>query len=252
MNELFSLADKVYLVTGATSGLGQTVSKQLADNGAIVFLTGRNKEKLNGTLSSLKNSNSHFCFTKNLMDNDYTDLFDYINVQGKKLDGIVHCAGIAPVLPLQFLTRERVEECMVANFYSFIELMRLFSKKKYRKDSASVVVVSSISSIYPDKCQTIYAASKAAINTSVQAMALELVKNGVRINAVVPGSMDTKMSQKAFIEMGDDNRERKLSKQILGLSRTEDVANIVLFLLSDLSKAITGRAIFADGGYINF
>lgn len=246
----FDFRGKTYLVTGASSGLGRTVSEKLADCGANLLITGRSRERLIETKELLTGS-GHAVYVKDLMDEDYTDLFDFAKERTGIFDGIIHCAGIAPVLPISALTRKRNEECMASNLFSLIELVRLFSKKKYRPGKGSVVAVSSVSALYPDKCQTIYAASKAAMNTAVQGMALELVKTGIRINAVMPGSMDTAMAEKAAGEMGQENAEKKISKQILGVTPPGDVANVILFLLSDMSAAITGRAIFTDGGYIN-
>jgi len=251
MDPIFNFKDKLYLVTGASSGLGMAISELLSEFGARVILTARNEMRLNEVRASLSGSN-HLVFPKDLMESDYTDLFDYSCSGGRRIDGVVHCAGIAPVVPLSSLTRARADECMTANFYSFLELMRLYSKKKYRAEKGSVVAVSSISSFYPDKCQTIYAASKAAMNTAVQGLALEFVKNNVRVNAVVPGSMDTEMTRKAIENGQIDSMSRKAERQILGLTNPIEVAKVIIFLLSDLSSSITGRTIFADGGYINF
>ncbi len=247
----FDFSGRTYLVTGASSGLGRAVSKKLDAYGADVVITGRNINRLDETFSSL-GGNGHLAFALDLSEPDYTDLFDFILKNKGKLDGIVHCAGVSPVVPLPSLTRSRSEQCMNTNFFSFIELMRLYSKRKYRPERGSIVAVSSISSIYPDKCQTIYAASKAALNTAIQGLALELADKDIRINGILPGSMDTEMTNKAKNEMGPENFERKLSKQILGLEKAEDVADVILFLLSDMSSVITGQLIPADGGYINF
>lgn len=252
MTNYFDFANQTYLVTGASSGLGRAVTKLLDECNANVILTGQNEQRLEKTADTLKNRSRHHIFAKNLLDDGYEDLFDVIAKNVGKLSGIVHCAGISPVLPINSLTRDAIDECTTVNFFSLVELVRLFSKRKYRAEKGSIVAVSSISSLYPDKCQTVYAASKAALNAAVQGMALELVRNDVRINAVLPGSMDTEMTNRARNEMGSENFERKLSKQILGLTRTEDVANVILFLLSDMSAVITGRLIPADGGYINF
>lgn len=250
MKDFFDFSGRRYLVTGASSGLGRTVSEKLADCGANLLITGRSLERLIETKDILTGT-GHAVYVKDLMDEDYTDLFDFAEDRIGKLDGIIHCAGIASVLPISTLTRKRTEECMTSNLFSLIELVRLFSKKKFRPSKGSVVAVSSVSALYPDKCQTIYAASKAAIITAVQGMALELVKSGIRINSVIPGSMDTAMAEEALGKMGQENVKKKLSKQILGITSPGDVANVILFLLSDMSAAITGRAIFTDGGYIN-
>ena len=251
MNNYFDFRNRFYLVTGASSGLGKTVSELLDECGARVLLTARNEERLKATREGLE-GNNHLIYAKDLMDSDYTDVFDYAISEGGKIDGIVHCAGIAPIIPLPMLSRSRVDECMTSNFFSFVELMRLYSKKKYRAEKGSIVAVSAISSMYPDKCQTIYAASKAAVNAAVQCAALEFVKSNIRVNAVLPGSMNTEMTKKAIEEGRMENLDRKISRQILGFTDPEDIAKVVVFLLSDLAVSITGRTIFSDGGYINF
>lgn len=248
----FDFSEHLYLVTGASSGIGKAISIALSECGARVVLIGRNQTGLEETKTML-HGNDHLIIQKDLADeSDYSSLFDTAIEHGGRINGVVHCAGEAPVLPLAMLTREKMEHCMSVNFYALIELSRCLARRKYRADKACILEISSINSLYPDKCQTIYAASKAAANAAVQALALELVKNHIRINAILPGSVDTPMSRQAFIQMGNENREKKISKQILGVTSLEEIVNIALFMMSDLSSAITGRTIFSDGGYINF
>ena len=141
---------------------------------------------------------------------------------------------------------------MSINFYALIELVRCFSKSKYHSGKSSFVEISSISSIYPGKCQTLYAASKAAANASIQALALELVKKNIRINSVLPGIIDTPATHKAIQFIGKETHDRTLTNQLHGLIKMEEISDIVTFLLSDLSSTITGRTIYADGGYLDF
>ena len=140
---------------------------------------------------------------------------------------------------------------MQVNYYSFVEMTSLLSKKKY-DDSASIVAVSSISVMYPKKCQGLYVSTKAAMNTMVQALALELADKKVRINTVMPASTNTQMLQDANELLSQDEIDKESGKQILGIAEPEDVANVIMFLLSDASSIVTGRSIYADAGYINF
>ena len=91
---------------------------------------------------------------------------------------------------------------------------------------------------------SIYAASKAAIEASVRTAALELADKQIRINCVTPGAVDTPMGNNSA------NIKEIARNQLLGISKAEDIAKIAIFLLSDASSVITGRAIYADGGML--
>ena len=252
MQSKYDMTGTVYLVTGAASGMGKATAIALAENGARVALADLNEEGLKKTLSELP-GDGHMIYPVNFSEQtDLTEMFGAIVGQMGKLNGFVHCAGIAPVTPIAMLTREKLDNIMAINFYSFLEMVRCISKKKYRDERCSIVGISSINSLYPEKCMTAYVASKAAMNAAVQSLAIELAKNNIRINAVLPGIVNTPMTRHAFSEMDDENRNLKQRKQVLGTTEPDEVANIILFLLSDLSSAITGRTIYADGGYINF
>ena len=112
--------------------------------------------------------------------------------------------------------------------------------------------MSSISALYPQKCQGVYVASKSAMNSIVMSMAIELAEKNIRINTVMPSSTNTPMLREAFEGKSDEEIDRLTNKQVLGLVEPEDVASVILFLLSDASKMVTGRALYADAGYFNF
>ncbi len=252
MTDYFDFSGRKYIVTGASSGIGKAVSIALARCGAAVVLVGRSAETLNNTLFAMEGVGHIICTADLEKDRDLTFLADAAISDGKKLNGLVHCAGIATTVPIGTLSRETAEKCMSVNFFSFIELVRLLSKKKYKAQTGSIVEMSSVNSQFPCKCQTIYAASKAAANIAVKAMALELADKGFRINALLPGPVNTEMSWKARDQIGDANLEKILRRQILGMTEPENIAEIVLFLLSDMSSMITGSSLYADGGYFNF
>lgn len=179
------------------------------------------------------------------------DIFDDIISDGHKIDGLVYCAGIAKILPITLLNKANMDESMTVNLYSFAEMADILSKKKYH-DKASIVGISSISVRYPQKCQGAYAATKAAMNAMVTSMAIELADKNIRINTVMPGNVNTPMLNRSFENKTDNEIKEALSKSVFGMEEPEDIADIILFLLSDASRMITGREIYADGGYINF
>lgn len=247
----YDFTGKRIIVTGATSGIGRATAIKLSQQGAQVCLLARNEEKAKETLKKLAD-NSHQFYRKDFSEaGGYKEIFDNIVADGHKIDGLVHCAGIAKIMPVGMLSKQTMDESMTTNLYSFVEMVSLLSKKKYH-DKANVVGVSSISTLYPQKCQGIYVATKAAMNTMVTSMAIELAAKGIRINTVMPSSTDTQMLKEAFENKSEEEKKRLIDHQVLGLIEPEDVADIIMFLLSDASRMITGREIYADGGYINF
>ena len=135
---------------------------------------------------------------------------------------------------------------MDINFYSFVDLVKQCSKKKHINDGASIVVMSSISSIRGFKAKTEYCVSKAAVDAFVRCMALELSDRKIRINSVMAAEVLTSLAMKARetnAMVGASNFESPL-----GPSEPYEVANMIAFLLSDATKTITGTSFLIDGG----
>lgn len=249
MKDMLDFTGKKILVTGASSGIGRSTAIRLSEQGAQVILNGRNMERLEETKAAMAGE-GHMLLPADLGAlEDMTELFNEMVSDGKKLDGLVHCAGIATILPLNMIKRSNMEECMRVNLYALLEMTRLFAKKKYH-DGNAIVAVSSIVVRHPAKCQTVYAATKGAINAAVQALAIELAEKKIRINCVMPASTDTNMMRDAMTRMPDEAMKRKMNQQLLGMTKPEEIANTILFLLSDLSSAVTGREFYADGGLL--
>ena len=162
------------------------------------------------------------------------------------IHGLVHCAGISSRKPLNVLTKEGFSKVMDVNFYAFVELVRQACKKKHFAEGGSVVVMSSISSIRGYKAKTEYCVSKAAVDAFVRCMALELADRRVRINSVMAAAVNTPMAQKAH-KMNASVGASEFSAP-LGLTEPFEVANTIIFLLSDATRTITGTSILIDGG----
>ncbi len=247
----YDFSGKRFIVTGAGSGIGKATAIRLSEQGAAVCLFVLNNAQADEVVPCLSGSGHRF-YVKDLSESGgYKEIFDDIVSDGHKIDGLVHCAGIAKIMPTTMLNKANMDLSMTVNLYSFAEMVSLLSKKKYH-DKASVVGVSSISIKYPQKCQGIYVATKAAMNTMVTSMALELADKGIRINTVMPGNVNTQMARAAFENKTEAEINTLLSRNLLGMEEPEDIADIILFMLSDASRMITGREIYADGGYINF
>lgn len=243
---IIDLTNKSYIVTGAGSGIGRETAKVLSEQGARVLMLDLNQEGLEETLS-LMNGSGHIYKTCDLTDFEaLPGLVNEIVEQCGTIDGLVHCAGISSRKPLNVLKAKGFSKVMDVNFYSFVELVRLATKKKYFNDGGSIVVMSSISSVRGYKAKSEYCVSKAAVDAFVRCMALELADRKIRVNSVMPAEVLTPLALKAR----ELNAEVGASDFIapLGPSDPYEVANTIAFLLSDATKTITGTSILIDGG----
>lgn len=232
------------LVTGASSGIGRCVAVELAKNHCRVVLCGRDRVRLEETKRMMLDSDNHLCIDFDLCEFDlYSELFNRATSDGKKLSGFVHCAGIAPATPVRMLNKDLIGNVVDTNFTSFMCMVAMYAKRKY-SDGGSIVAVSAINAHYSQKYMSAYAASKAALEAAVRTLAVELNDKNIRINTVVPGAVKTPMAE----NLSQEELDAIVSRQLLGIIPPEQITEMILFLLSDKSKFITGREMYVDGG----
>lgn len=237
-----------YLVTGATSGIGLRTVEHLLSIGNKVFAIGRNTD----SLEYLQRKYTQLIIVLKF------DLLQISEIEGQvsifcekngKFDGLVNCAGIEETNPLTLYTFEKINRIFQINTFAAIELLRVFAKKKYSNDGASIVLISSVMGILGQSGKVGYCASKSAVIGAVKASALELAKRNIRVNAVLPGVVMTPMTEKLFEKIDEASQKRIQDMHPLGFGTVEDVVPTIAFLLSDNSKWITGQNIIIDGGY---
>lgn len=243
---IISLQSKKIIITGAASGIGRETAIVASRQGAKVILLDLSEEGLKDTISLLDGNGHSF----HAIDLTYTDsisslIKEIISEEGL-IDGLVHCAGISSRKPLNVLTKDGFSKVMDVNFYSFVELVRQVCKKKHFAEGGSVVVMSSISSIKGYKAKTEYCVSKAAVDSFVRCMALELADRRIRINSIMAAEVLTPLALKAR-EMNQAVGALDFNAP-LGPSEPYEVANTIVFLLSDATKTITGTSLLIDGG----
>lgn len=244
--DLMNLQNRKILITGASSGIGRAASILVSQLNASVVLCGRNEEALKKTMSMMHHPEKHHYISFDVKEFEtYEEVFREAVSDSILLDGLVHCAGIARVTPVRMLKPSIITEIMETNFYSFMSLVNMYAKKKY-SCGGSIVAVSAANAHYPQKCMSVYASSKAAVEAAVKTMALELSAQKIRINCVVPGAVDTPMMQAS----NEEALQKILGNQLLGAGKPEDIANVIAFLLSDAASFITGRSLYADGGML--
>lgn len=243
-----SFSGRKILITGASSGIGKATAYYLAELGASIVAVDLNKEGLEALKTDFESKGcSIICVTENIQNESLENLFVQATSEGVKLNGLVHCAGINSIVPLASLSKERLHKVMDINFYSFVELVRLYAKNKY-SDKGSIVGISSFAVNLPRAYELAYITSKAAMNAAIPCMAIELASKHIRVNGIMPGVVITEMIN---TQQSDEQRQfiENMSKRtLMGAAMPEEISSVIAFLLSDDSKMITGRVIPVDGG----
>lgn len=244
------LKGKRILITGASGGLGMATAQLVSRSGGVIALLGRDKEKLSDVYNSMAGQ-GHNVYCYDLTDpSGIEELMMNIVSDMGRLDGMVHCAGVSPFLPLADTVYKKLHDIMLINFYAFVELVRNFSKKKINNSGGSIIGISSVSSIKGEKSRVAYSASKGAMDSAVRSMASELRAKGIRINSIQPAWIKTQMYDDFARISGENITGEIADRQFTGISSAESIGNIITFLLSDMSMQITGSNIIADGGYL--
>lgn len=237
--------DKAYLITGAAGGVGQAVVKEFSEHGEKMVLLGRNEEKL-GKLKA-ETENVAACIRYDLEDvRNIETVFQECSSQGILLKGLVYCAGLNLGMPIKINDVDAMERMMQINLFSFVEMGKYFSKKKYTSENSSIVVISSMAALRNARGMCMYSASKAALNSVVKTMAKELMSHNIRVNAIMPGYLEKTMAdEKRFFK-----EEELIRIQPLGWIKYESVAKLVAFLSFGDADYITGALIPVGGGQI--
>lgn len=246
MNNIIDLSPKRIVITGAGSGIGRETARTLATLGAKVILLDVSEDGLKETIEPIPSETFEYKVV-DLVDFDtLPELIKEIVLANGPITGLVHCAGISSRKPINVLRRQSFDKLMDVNFFSFVELVRLFTKRGNFEEGGSIVAMSSISSIKGYKAKTEYCVSKASLDAFVRCAALELAPKKIRINTIMPGEVLTPMGIMAR-EMSKA-AGNSLYEQPLGPTEPYEVANLIAFLLSDATRTITGTSIIIDGG----
>lgn len=240
----FTLEGKTVLVTGASSGIGRGIAVTCSKMGATVVLGGRNVKRLNETLSQME-GNNHLLATADLSD---TVQIEEMAGRLPKLDGIVHCAGIGQRVLCKLLQERDIDDVMNTNFKAPIMLQTEILKQKKINKTASVVFIASIASESPSVGNAIYSASKGAVISYANCLAIELAPRRIRVNCISPAMVWTDL----ILKGGVTEEELKEDEQKYPLKRygtPEDIANLAVYMLSDASSWMTGSNVRITGGY---
>ncbi len=240
---------KKVLVAGASSGIGRQISITLNNYGATIIAVARSEDKLQDLVSNLHESNNKYYSADLSATDNIESLVKRITSENGPLDGFVYSAGISYDRPLSMCKPSVVQQMFSINFFGFYEMVRVLTKKKNYNPGFSIVGISSAAADGANKSQSVYSASKAAMDASIKVIAQEVGPKGIRINTIRPGMINTDMYKRYQSEFGEAGDQLILSRQFLGIGETVDIANAVCFLLSEKAKFVTGIHMSVDGGF---
>lgn len=248
---IFSLSNKHIVISGASSGIGRQCAISCAKAGALVSLIGRNKERLEETLASMVNPEKHHIYSVDLTNNNHvlTTVKMIVETSGI-IDGLINCAGISNTLLMKSINESKLNEFFLNNVYTAFFLTKEVCKKSnFSNSGGSIIFLSSVMGSYGEVGKSLYAMTKGALQSGAKSLACELAINNIRVNTISPGVIITPINQKLPHITDPEKREKLEKMHLLGLGKTEDVANACIYLLSDASRWITGINLFVDGGY---
>lgn len=242
---LDSLNNKNILITGASSGIGRQLAIDLSKQGSNLLIIGRNEDNLNETAGLCSNPQKVTCFVKDLGAEDFisefSQKFDW------NFDGVVFNAGMVKLNPVAFIKKEEIDTFFDVNVKCNMLISQFLLRRKLLNAGASIVFVSSIATKKPTMGNSVYNASKGAMNSFAHSLALEVAAKKIRVNSVLPGFVETNILGRTRTE---DEIKKHLSEYPLGrFGNPKDVSNLICFLLSDSASWITGSQIPIDGGF---
>ena len=244
------LKGKTAIITGSNRGIGKSILSKFSENGA-------------NCIACVRKSNKEFEeFCKNLEKNHNTEIniisFDLLKRQeiseaikkirslGKKIDVLVNNAGILFNSLFQMTSEKKLNEIFDANFFSHVLLTQHISREMMKNKSGSIIFISSTSAKRNDIGRFAYSSTKAAISSTSRVLAKELGIYRIRVNAICPGLTKTDMSADNTREDFQKDEINKIS--LKRLAEPDEIANVAVFLASDLSSYVTGQDIIVDGG----
>jgi NAD(P)-dependent dehydrogenase (short-subunit alcohol dehydrogenase family) len=244
------LTGRAILVTGASSGLGRATATLVSRLGGRVLLVARNAERLEETRRCLE-GDGHATLSLDLTETD--KIPGMVVEQAAKFGpfaGVVHAAGIVPLKPLRVCRTADYERVYRINVIAGAQLLVGLTKRAVTAPGGcSVVIVGSVMTVVGEIGLNTYVASKAAVAGLVRAAALELAGDHIRVNAVLPGSFESGITEQSKSLLLPKHLDAIVKMHPLGTGRAEDVANAVAFLLADSARWITGSCLTVDGGY---
>ena len=246
---MFSLKNKIAIITGASQGIGKTTAELFSKSGAHVICIARNEEKIKNLANTISNNGHSASYNPCDISNGVlfqNTIKSVINDYGK-IDILVNNAGITRDSLVLRMKNNQWDDVLNTNlkgaFYATKSVLRSMMKNKYGR----IINITSIVGLQGNSGQSNYSASKAGLIGFSQSVAKEVASRGITINCIAPGWIETEMTN----DLSQDIKSEIIKNIPIGKTgTTEDIAYTALFLASKESKYITGQTITVDGGRV--
>lgn len=247
--DAFGLKGQVALITGGGSGLGYSMAECLVAAGAQVVIAGRRKDVLDEACAALGNRVTGIEF--DVTDTGKAkDVVEEIISRYGRLDILINNAGVHCKKTVEEVTMENLQNVLNVHLFGAYALAQAAIPYMKKNRHGSIIFISSMSAVIGLTNVTAYSAAKAAVLGLVKTMSGEIAKNGIRVNAIIPGFIDTPM----FHQATDKDPERQ--KKILGHTPMEcygtpdDIGWAAVYLAGEASRFVTGMSLMVDGGCV--
>lgn len=243
--EQFSLQGKTALITGSGRGIGKAIAQGFAAAGARVWLTDILESE---GMQAAQELGSRFVKADLTRSADIQALAAQLAAAEERLDILVNNAGVDRIMSLTKANMEAFDEVWKVNVRGPVELTHLLLPLLRKSTGASIINITSIHQFVPHPGNFPYNMAKAALDMFAKSMAQELSHEGIRINNLAPGAVETDINRQILADMGHENFNQWIP---LGrVAQTHEMVGPALFLASDASRYVTGTTLLADGGYL--
>lgn len=249
--QMASLEGKAALVTGASSGMGEEITKAMAAAGASVGAVGRNEERLERVVADAQGGGGEvFAIARDLTEDGATQaVVDEAVERMGKLDILANVAGIMELGPLAETPVESLDRQYRTNVRVPFELTQA-ALPHLREAGGAIIFISSMAALAAFPESAAYTASKGAIDAVARQLAVELAPQGVRVNAIAPGEIDTPMNTEFYAEHPEFVEEMEEFTPAGRLGKATDIAPAAVFLASDMARFVYGVSLPVDGGVV--
>ena len=245
--KLFRLDDRVAVVIGAGSGIGEAAAKGLAAHGAVVVCADNQLEAAERTANRIGGNATAVAVDITRTDS-VSELFRSIKTEHSRLDIVVTTPGANVRKPITDYQDDEFDRVVELNLKGTFRVLRAAGQLMSEQQSGSIIAFSSIRSQVVEPGQGVYAATKAGIVQMVRALAAELGSNGVRVNAIAPGVVETPLTRP--IKDRPDWYSAYAAKSVFNRwASADEMVGPVIYLASDASSYVTGSVLFVDGGW---
>ncbi len=250
-SQLFDLSGKIALVTGASRGIGASIAKMLAANGAHVIISSRKLEGCQHIADEIINSGgSAEAIACHIGDTQQIELlFTAIKNKHSQLDILINNAATNPyfghILETDLAAFEKTVDVNIRGYF----FMSIKGAKLMPKSGGAIVNIASVNGVIPGDFQGIYSITKAAVISMTKAFAKECAPLNIRVNALLPGATDTKFAA-TLVKNPEILKQALTHIPMKRVAKPDEMAGTVLYLVSDAASYTTGACINVDGGYL--